>query len=66
VWNASYLYYNEIFVISIAVEHGEKCEESVQCMYSNETVCRSGTCQCKVNLNFNGKRCVGNLRKYAV
>lgn len=60
------LYYDEIFIIYIVVQHGENCEESVQCNYSNETVCQGGTCQCKADFSYNGKRCVGNIRKYRV
>jgi hypothetical protein len=64
--NDNALYYDEILFIYTVVNHGERCEESLQCNYSNETVCHEGTCQCKAKLSYNGKRCVGSIRKYRI
>jgi hypothetical protein len=64
--NDNSLYYDETLFIYTVANHGEKCEESVQCNYSNETVCREGTCKCKDAFIYNGKRCVGIIRKYGV
>eukprot|EP01054_Gregarina_sp_Poly1_P006798 Gregarina_sp_Poly_1__6797@NODE_3673_length_937_cov_4_914943_g2344_i0_p1_GENE_NODE_3673_length_937_cov_4_914943_g2344_i0NODE_3673_length_937_cov_4_914943_g2344_i0_p1_ORF_typecomplete_len267_score7_39EB/PF01683_18/2_1e07EB/PF01683_18/0_00048EB/PF01683_18/4_2e05EB/PF01683_18/2_2EB/PF01683_18/0_00017RANK_CRD_2/PF18278_1/19RANK_CRD_2/PF18278_1/0_66RANK_CRD_2/PF18278_1/2e03RANK_CRD_2/PF18278_1/15RANK_CRD_2/PF18278_1/30_NODE_3673_length_937_cov_4_914943_g2344_i071871 len=42
-------------------KHGEECEETIQCNYSNRTECRDRKCACQIGYNFNGLRCVGNL-----
>ena len=60
------LYFDGICIIFIEVGHGELCTESIQCEDLIEAECVAGTCQCRSDFNFNGRRCVGNLGMYRV
>jgi hypothetical protein len=53
-----------MYVICIAVEHYGKCEETIQCNYSNKTECRDSKCQCRDNLEYKGYLCVERLGMY--